>query len=110
MDERIRNLMADRGQPELSLECTDPDLEAKTYAMLLHLEKDAEEIKRGIDRCVVKNLVRMGEMGMVMVDHVRAHHPTFPFREGLGGQGDPWDHLPSLPPAVQAIVERTGRT
>ena len=109
MDERIKNLMADRGQPELSLDCTDPDLEEKTYAMLLHLEKDAEALREGIDRCVVKNLVRMGEMGIVMVEHVRSHHPEFPFRDGLGRGGDPWAHLPTLPPAVQAIVERTGR-
>ena len=77
--------------------------------MLLHLEKDADEIRRGIDRSVVKNLRRMGEMGMVMVDHVRSHHPTFPFREGLGSGGDPWDHLPTLPPAVEALVARTGK-
>jgi len=110
MDERIRNLMADRGQPHLSLECDDPELEEKTFTMLKTMERDAAEIRAGIDRCIVKNLERMGRMGMELVDHVRARHPEFPFRPELGKHGDPWDHLPSLAPAVQAIVERTGRT
>lgn len=109
MDERIRNLMADRGQPHLSLECDDPELEAKTFAMLETMERDADAIRLGIDRCVVKNLVRMGRMGMVLVDHVRKRHPEFPFRAELGRHGDPWDHLPGLAPAVQAIVARTGK-
>lgn len=109
MDERIRNLMADRGQPHLSLDCDDPDLEEKTYVMLETLVRDADAIRRGIDECVVKNLVRMGQMGMILVDHVKERHPDFPFRPELGLAGDPWDHLPELPPAVQAIVERVGR-
>ena len=45
-------------------------------------------------------------MGQAFVDHIRGHHPEFPFREGLGLDGDPWDHLPSLPPAIQALVDR----
>ena len=55
---------------------------------------------------MVDNLVRMGEMGIALVDHVREHHPDFPFAEGLGAGGDPWAHLPHLPPTVKAIVER----
>lgn len=110
MDERIRNLMADRGQPHLSLECDDPDLDGKTLEMLRTLVRDEHEIRLGIDRCIVKNLERMGRMGMTLVDHVRGHHPEFPFRPELGGHGDPWEHLPSLPPAVAAIVARTGRS
>jgi hypothetical protein len=49
----------------------------------------------------------MRRMGMVLVEHVRAHHPEFPFRPELGEHGDPWDHLPSLPPAVEALVARS---
>lgn len=110
MDERIRNLMADRGQPYLSLECDDPQLAEKTFEMLVTMERDQVAIREGIDRCIVKNLERMGRMGQELVEHVRARHPEFPFRPELGKKGDPWDHLPSLAPAVQAIVARTGRT
>jgi hypothetical protein len=63
-------------------------------------------MKEGIARCVVKNLERMGEMGIALVEHVRKHHPEFPFRDGIGAGGDPWDHLPALPPGVQALVDR----
>ncbi|MFT7581371.1 MAG: hypothetical protein ACI9MR_003047, partial [Myxococcota bacterium] len=43
-------------------------------------------------------------MGMWLVDYVRERHPEFPFREELGSHGDPWDHLPPLSDAVQALV------
>lgn len=110
MDERIRNLMIDRGQPHLSLDCDDPALEAKTLAMLRTLVRDEDAIRVGIDRCIVKNLERMGRMGMTLVDHVKKRHPEFPFRPELGLHGDPWAHLPSFPPAVESVIARVGRT
>jgi polysaccharide pyruvyl transferase WcaK-like protein len=109
MDERIRNLMRDRGQPELALEVDDPHLADRTYEVLLRLMNDGDQIRLGIGRCVVENLRRMGTMGMSLVDHVREHHPEFPFRENLGGQGDPWAHLPELPHAVHRLVDEHGR-
>lgn len=106
MDERIRNLMADRGQPELALEVDDPALAERLHEALLRLFDDGDAVREGIERCVVDNLERMGRMGMELVDHVRERHPDFPFRDELGGHGDPWDHLPTLPEAVRALVER----
>ena len=106
MDERIRNLMIDRGTPELALEVDDPELEAKLLPTLRRLFDEADTLREGIEACVVDNLVRMGEMGIALVDHVREHHPDFPFAEGLGEGGDPWGHLPELPQNVQDIVER----
>ena len=110
MDERIRNLMADRGTPELALEVDDPDLAERAYAALCRLERDAGGLRDGIGRCVVRNLERMGRMGMELVDHVRARHPELPFRAGLGTTGDPWAHLPSLAPSLEALVDRFERT
>ncbi len=112
MDERIRNLMIDRGSPELALEVEDPNLEENLLAILKKMVRDEETIRQGIDDCVYKNLERMGQMGMILVDYVRNHHPEFPFRPELGevnakGEaGDPWAHLPSLAPAVQELVAR----
>ncbi|MDH5491004.1 MAG: hypothetical protein OEY14_03430, partial [Myxococcales bacterium] len=111
MDERIRNLMADRGQPHLALEVDDPELEAHLLETLRVLFRDAEAIGEGIDRCYVANLERMGEMGVALVDYVRERHPQMPFRPELGsihtgGQGDPWAHLPPLSEPIQAIVQR----
>ena len=67
---------------------------------------NADSIREGIDGCVYANLERMGQMGQILVDHVRKSHPEFPFRPELGEHGDPWDHLPPLAPAVQELVER----
>lgn len=105
MDERIRNLMTDRGTPELALEVDDPDLADRAYEMLRRLDRDADGLRDGIGRCVVRNLERMGRMGMELVEHVRSHHPEMPFRDGLGLHGDPWAHLPPLPPAVESLVD-----
>ncbi|MEM7606588.1 MAG: polysaccharide pyruvyl transferase family protein [Myxococcota bacterium] len=106
MDERIRNLMIDRGSPELALEVEDPDLQAHLLEVLEQLVREEESLRVGIDACVHKNLQRMGEMGMILVDYVRARHSEFPFRPELGEAGDPWAHLPSLPPVVEALVQR----
>lgn len=106
MDERIRNLMIDRGTPGLALETDDPELEANLTAVFMRLHRERDALQEGIDRCVHQNLERMGMMGQILVDYVRKHHPEFPFREELGEHGDPWAHLPELPPNVQALVER----
>jgi polysaccharide pyruvyl transferase WcaK-like protein len=105
MDERIRNLMVDRGTPHFSLEVDDPHLADKTYDVLVELVTRPDAVKEGIGRCVVKNLERMGQMGIELVTHVRRHHPEFPFRDGIGAGGDPWDHLPVLPENVARLVE-----
>jgi polysaccharide pyruvyl transferase WcaK-like protein len=107
MDERIRNLMDDRGQPELALEVDDPDLDEKLLAAMERLERERDAIAEGIGRCVVANLERMGQMGRVLVEHVRGFHPDFPFASGLG-EGDAWRHLPPLGPTTRPLVERWG--
>jgi polysaccharide pyruvyl transferase WcaK-like protein len=104
MDERIANLMEDRGTPELALKVDQPALGRAVYTTLERLDADAEALKSGIAKTVVENLERMGRMGQVFVDHLRARHPEFPIREGLGMQGSPWDHLPPLSPEVQALL------
>lgn len=104
MDERIRNLMADRGTPELALEVDDPNLASKVEATLQRLHHDADGLADGIGRCVVQNLERMGRMGVDFVDHLHERHPDLPLRDGLGGRHDPWAHLPPLPPTVERLV------
>ncbi len=106
MDERIANLMADRGTPELALTVDDPALAEKVEATLDRLMDEGETLAEGIGRCVVDNLVRMGRMGGVFVDHLRERHPELPLRPELGAAGDPWVHLPPLPPTVEALAAR----
>lgn len=108
MDERIRNLMADRGQPELALEVDDPELATKLPELVARAFDERERIRAGIAGAVARNLEAMGRMGALVIDHVRARHPAFPFRDGLGSGGDPWDHLPSLPRAVRELLGDAG--
>ena len=106
MDERIRNLMIDRGTPELSLEVDDPDLADRISQTLLRLHDDGEALADGIGRTVVRNLERMGVMGRDLVDHLRDRHPDLPLRPELGGSGDPWRHNPPPSPRIEALIER----
>jgi len=109
MDERLRNLFAERGQSELCAECTDEALEAKVLAGLRTLEARPAEIRRGIERCVAANLVRMGEMGAHLVEAVRAKYPRFPLRPELGAGKSPLAHLPALPAAQARVLREHGR-
>jgi len=109
MDERIRNLMADRGQPELALEVDDPHLGERLFDVLHRLHDDAESIRSGVRSSVADNLHRMGVMGQWLVDHLRQRHPQLPLSDHLGSHGDPWDHLPTLPANLVGIHAGTTR-
>ncbi len=106
MDERIRNLMADRGQPQLALTVDQPDLAVAAHARLEEVWRDREATTFAIERCVSQNLVRMGRMGQWFVDHLRERHPELPIDPRFGSHGDPLDHLPPPPPTVTALLER----
>ncbi len=102
MDERIRNVMASRGHDDLSLECDDPDLEAKTLAMLRKLDQESERIRHEIARTIPGQLKLMGEMGIYFADELTRVYPDFPRRE----LPRTWEaHLPSLSAALRPILE-----
>ncbi len=71
MDERIRNLMSERGHSELLMNVDDPDLEQKLLAALETLATQGERIADGIARTVVKNLKVMARMGVFFEEEVR---------------------------------------
>jgi polysaccharide pyruvyl transferase WcaK-like protein len=105
MDERIRNLMADRGHNDLCLEVDDPDLEARTLSMLRKLDGEGERIRADIARAIPRQLELMGQMGIDFVDEVMRIYPDFP-KPDLPRT---WSsNLPTLPAAVRAIMERVG--
>lgn len=102
MDERIRNLMRDRGHEHLLMNVDDPDLEPKLLAALEVLAKDGEQIADGIGRTVVKNLKTMARMGVYFEEEVRRRYPEFPTRKGEWG----WeDYLPPLDPGLRRLIE-----
>jgi polysaccharide pyruvyl transferase WcaK-like protein len=105
MDERIRNLMRQRGQEHLFCEVDDDDLEGRLDTILETLHRDAEAIRDGIGRTVVEHLKAMAKMGGYFEEHVRQRYPEFETREGVQA----WqDYLPPLADDLRALVERHG--
>jgi polysaccharide pyruvyl transferase WcaK-like protein len=101
MDERIRNLMNERGHPELLMNVDDTDLEARTLAALEILHRDGERIADGIARTVVKNLKLMARMGVYFEEEVQRRYPEFPTRRGEWS----WeDYLPPMSEGLRGLV------
>lgn len=101
MDERIRNLMKDRGHEHLLMEVDDPDLEPNLLAALEHLAANGEKIADGIGRTVVKNLKLMARMGVYFEEEVQRRYPEFPTRKGQWG----WeDYLPPMDAGLHRLI------
>ena len=101
MDERIRNLMRERGHPELLMNVDDPDLEQKLLAALEILATQGERIADGIARTVVKNLKVMARMGVFFEEEVQRRYPAFPTRTGEWS----WeDYLPPMNASLRQLV------
>jgi polysaccharide pyruvyl transferase WcaK-like protein len=101
MDERIRNLMRERGHEELLMNVDDPDLEQKLLAALEILATQGERIADGIARTVVKNLKVMARMGIFFEEEVQRRYPEFPTRQGEWS----WeDYLPPMNASLRQLV------
>ncbi len=102
MDERLRNLLADRGHEDLCLEADDVALEAHLRDTLDVLDRDADAIRPGIGRAVARNLRRMARMGFFLEREVCARYPEFPARRGVV---DWREYLPELSPSLEALLD-----
>jgi polysaccharide pyruvyl transferase WcaK-like protein len=105
MDERIRNLMNDRGHPDLFIEVDEHDLGPKVEHMLRRIERDAEGIAEDIGRVLPRQLELMGQMGIEFMDELVRVYPKFP-RPSL--PRTPLAHLPPLGPELRALQEKYG--
>lgn len=105
IDERIRNLMRERGHSELALEADDPQLEAKLLGVLHQLTKDRESITDSVGRTVVNNLKVMAKMGEYFQRYVRQNYPDFPIHDGRSWE----DYLPPLAPNLRSLAEKYDR-
>jgi polysaccharide pyruvyl transferase WcaK-like protein len=102
MDERIRNLMRERGHQHLLLTVDDPDLAPKLTEVMERLVVEADAIRAGIGRTVVRNLKSVARMGIFLEEEVRKTYPEFPLRQGIFS----WeDHLPPLSQDLKKLVE-----
>jgi polysaccharide pyruvyl transferase WcaK-like protein len=101
MDERIRNLMRERGHQDLLMTVDDPDLEPKLLAALERLATEGERIADGIARTVVKNLKVMARMGVYFEEELQRRYPEFPTRKGEWS----WeDYLPPMSSSLRQLV------
>jgi polysaccharide pyruvyl transferase WcaK-like protein len=102
MDERIRNLMHERGHQDLLMNVGDADLEPKLLAALEKLATEGERIADGVARTVVRNLRVMARMGVYFEEEVRRRYPEFPTRKGEWS----WeDYLPPMSEGLRGLVE-----
>ena len=102
MDERIRNLLHERGHDHLCLTVDDPELEAKMLVMMETLVRERDSVREGIGQTVVRNLKIMARMGTFLEDAVRRTYPEFPLRSGVLT----WqDYLPPLSENLRRLLD-----
>jgi polysaccharide pyruvyl transferase WcaK-like protein len=102
MDERIRNLMRERGHEDLLMNVDDPDLEARLLFALEKLATEGENVAAGIGRTVVRNLKAMARMGVYFEEEVQRRYPEFPTRKGEWS----WeDYLPPMSAGLHGLIE-----
>jgi len=102
MDERIRNLMHERGHQDLLLTVDDPELEERLFGIMGILLEEHESIRDGMGKTVARNLKLMARMGVHFEEHLQRRYPEFPIRKGLQS----WeDYLPPLSPNLLKLME-----
>lgn len=103
MDERIRNLMRERGHQHLMLTVDDPDLGPKLLDVMEKLVAESDAIRDAIGRTVVYNLKAMSRMAIFFEDELRKTYPEFPLRHGVVS----WeDNLPPMSAGLLRLVEQ----
>ena len=102
MDERIRNLMRERGHEHLLMRVDEPDLEEKIAVSLKLLDSQTEEIRFAMGQTVARNLQLMARMGVYFEEQVARRYPEFPVRRGVLT----WeDYLPPLDSTLRKVLE-----
>lgn len=102
MDERIRNLMRQRGHNHLLLNVDDAELEENLFVALEKLWGQAEATRDGIGRTVAQNLRLMARMGMYFEELVAKQYPDFPLRR----ESRDWDeYLPPLSGNLRKLLD-----
>ena len=102
-DERIANLMKERGHEHLLMRVDDPDLEERAEAALFELNNNPEPISEGATQTVARNLQVMSTMGHKLLNYVVQRHPQFePKRQFRSWE----DYLPPMGPELHSLLEQ----
>ena len=101
MDERIHNLMHDRGHVDLLLGVDDDGLGETLLQAMRRLERDAERVGREVLGFVPAQIRTMGQMGMDFADEVKRVYPSFP----LPDVPRRFEHfIPRLSPGLERLM------
>jgi polysaccharide pyruvyl transferase WcaK-like protein len=102
MDERIRNLMRERGHDHLLMRVDEPDLADRIVTALRALDAETEAVRDAMGRTVARNLQLMARMGTYFEEQVAKRYPEFPIRTGVLG----WEeYLPQMSPNLLRLLE-----
>ena len=102
MDERIRNLMHERGHQHLLMSVDEPELGDKIVTALQALDDQGDEIREATGRTVARNVQLMARMGMYFEEEVARRFSEFPVRSGVLD----WEqYLPPLSPRLCDLLE-----
>jgi polysaccharide pyruvyl transferase WcaK-like protein len=105
MDERIRNLMDNRGHADFCLEVDEENLAEKLLTILRRLERESESIADDIGRIIPHQLQLMGQMGIEFVDEIARVYPEFPRRNVPRS----WEYyIPPLSDKIDKLLEVYG--
>jgi polysaccharide pyruvyl transferase WcaK-like protein len=103
MDERIRNLMHERGHEHLLFTVEEEGLSDKLIVAMETLLRDSESLRDGIGRTVARSLKLMARMGVYLEQQTNLVYPEFPVRSGIHA----WDeYLPPLSPGLRSLIEK----
>jgi polysaccharide pyruvyl transferase WcaK-like protein len=101
MDERIHNLLHERGHADFLLRVDERGLGENLLTALRRLEREAERVRHQTYAFVPGQIRLMGQMGMDLVDEVKRVYPEFPERDVPRS----FEHfIPELSPELQRLM------
>ena len=102
MDERLANLLTDRGHPHLLLRVDDNGLAERLIDAMRSARSDADRLRSEIRAFVPSQIQKMGQMGIEFEAELLRVYPGFPRREV---PRTPEHYLPPLSPELQRLME-----
>jgi polysaccharide pyruvyl transferase WcaK-like protein len=102
MDERISNLLRDRGHPQLLLRVDEPGLGERLLSAMRLAYGERERLRAEIRAFVPGQLRVLGQMGMDFEAELLRIYPNFPRRDV---PRTPEHYLPQLSPELLSLLE-----
>ncbi len=103
MDERIENLLRDRGQEELCLRVEAGDLAGRLREALEAVDREREAHAAAVRASLPRELERLAAMGRVLQQRVALRYPELPLPPISTWR----EALPPLSPRIEAILQES---